>query len=227
MSATSGSDRGVRSGDAPSRFEVTISALVPKSRGQPDGPLKLWTLRAHVPRAKGQHGISDHATEVGPPLGTAGLGDHGAKAELWCKHAEENAYAGSKRIPRLHCVVNPAGGKGKAKVVWEEEVRPMYEAAGCQFDVSCESTRSPSRRACQPREQQPMYASYRYRSASERHERLRCRIKTSVRHLRRLGRVLRRRDRTRASQRSRQPHEREGTQGLERDPNRACSLRQR
>ena len=65
--------------------------------------------------------------------------DHAAKAERWCRLAEENAYAGSKRSPKLHCVVNPAGGKGKAKAVWTEVVRPMFEAAGCQFDVSCES----------------------------------------------------------------------------------------
>ncbi|GAA5875892.1 hypothetical protein JCM3774_001114 [Rhodotorula dairenensis] len=117
--------------------QLTISALVPRKRGQPDGPLKLCTLRAHVPRATGEDGHPVRvASETGPTRSSTGFVDHGAKAELWCKTAEENAYAGLKRIPRLHCVVNPAGGKGKAKAVWEEAVRPMFEAAGCEFDVS-------------------------------------------------------------------------------------------
>ncbi|KWU41952.1 hypothetical protein RHOSPDRAFT_22074 [Rhodotorula sp. JG-1b] len=95
-----------------SAVQVTISALVPRNRSQPDGPLKLWSLRAHV------------------------LQDQEIRSLDVSELAEENAYAGSKRSPKLHCVVNPAGGKGKAKAVWTEVVRPMFEAAGCQFDVS-------------------------------------------------------------------------------------------
>lgn len=119
-----------------SAVQVTVSALVPRNRGQPDGPLKLWTLRAHVPQDQENRSL-DVNDVAGPAHAPTGL-DHAAKAERWCRMAEENAYAGSKRSPKLHCVVNPAGGKGKAKAVWTEEVRPMFEAAGCQFDVSCE-----------------------------------------------------------------------------------------
>ena len=115
---------------------MTVAALVPRNRGQPDGPLKLWTLRAHVPQDQENRSL-DLNDAAGPVRTSTGL-EHAAKAERWCRMAEENAYAGSKRSPKLHCVVNPAGGKGKAKAVWTEEVRPIFEAAGCQFDVSCE-----------------------------------------------------------------------------------------
>ncbi|KAG0660503.1 sphinganine kinase lcb4 [Rhodotorula mucilaginosa] len=103
---------------AGSAVQITVSALVPRNRGQPDGPLKLWTLRAHVPPDRENRSLD--LNEAGPAQTTMEL-DHAAKAERWCRMAEENAYAGSKRRPKLHCVVNPAGGKGKAKAVWTEE----------------------------------------------------------------------------------------------------------
>lgn len=47
-------------------------------------------------------------------------------------------YAGIDRSKeRLYCVVNPAGGKGLAKRVWEEAIKPMLDAAGCTYDVAC------------------------------------------------------------------------------------------
>ncbi|GAA5983645.1 hypothetical protein JCM10908_000365 [Rhodotorula pacifica] len=108
---------------------VTISALVPRNRGQPDGPLKLWKLQARVPAEQDSRSPSGSAHDATRP-------DHVAKAQRWCKSAEEHAYEGVKRYPKLHCVVNPIGGKGKAKAVWNEAVKPIFEAAGCQFDVS-------------------------------------------------------------------------------------------
>lgn len=127
--------------------QITVSALVPQNRSQPDGPLKLWTLRGVVAPDQPDETNRDPvlvAAEAGRAghIGASGDGGGGsagllAKAERWCTIAEENAYAGVKRRRKLHCVVNPAGGKGKAKATWTEAVQPLFEAAGCSFDVSC------------------------------------------------------------------------------------------
>ncbi|GAA5898066.1 hypothetical protein JCM6882_003318 [Rhodosporidiobolus microsporus] len=119
---------------SPPHPTVTLSALVPATRkNDPNAPTKLWTLKGRV-------------VEVNyPPIDEGGMGEaevgqeeakHKA-LEAWCKEIEKRAYASvDRRRRRLHCIVNPAGGKGKAKRVWEEVVRPVFEAADVSFDVS-------------------------------------------------------------------------------------------
>ncbi|GJN90667.1 hypothetical protein Rhopal_003679-T1 [Rhodotorula paludigena] len=113
------------SADAASHLSnISIAALVPRNKGDSKSPLKLWTLNGTVYEVGGTDG---HAQ-----------GGEGRKCAVddWCKEAEDRAYAGLERRRRLHCIVNPAGGKGKAKEVWSDVVQPVFDAAGCSYDVS-------------------------------------------------------------------------------------------
>ncbi|BGP16323.1 hypothetical protein JCM10213_009174 [Rhodosporidiobolus nylandii] len=108
---------------------LTLSALIPLNpkKGDPPSPLKLWTLRGTV-REVGGHENAQGETE----------GERRkCRVEEWCAAVEERAYEGVKRHPHLHIIVNPAGGKGKAKRIWEDTVRPVLEAAGAILTVSC------------------------------------------------------------------------------------------
>ncbi|GAA6062971.1 hypothetical protein JCM10212_005730 [Sporobolomyces blumeae] len=97
---------------------LTLSALVPSTRSDPASKSKLWTLAGTVVR--GGHESESDAT-----------------VEEWCKTAEERAYAGVPRARRFHVILNPIGGKGFAKKVWETSVRPVLDASRrATYDVS-------------------------------------------------------------------------------------------
>lgn len=38
---------------------------------------------------------------------------------------------------RLKVLINPFGGQGKAKRIFESKVRPVFDAAQCTVDVQC------------------------------------------------------------------------------------------
>jgi hypothetical protein len=38
---------------------------------------------------------------------------------------------------RLKVLINPFGGQGKAKQIFENKVRPIFDAAKCSVDVQC------------------------------------------------------------------------------------------
>jgi sphingosine kinase len=40
---------------------------------------------------------------------------------------------------RLKVLVNPCGGQGKAKQIFETKVQPLFEVAKCTVDVQCKS----------------------------------------------------------------------------------------
>jgi hypothetical protein len=135
------------------------------SKKKPHIPLKLWKFQQQV--VDFQDAEEDDHTGAEPTSRGASPAEREGrlrgKVEAWCKEAEEKAYAGPsfrltpfssfffrpelshlrsqltgvKRKRRLHCIVNPAGGKGFAKRVWEETVKPIFELAGAEFDVSC------------------------------------------------------------------------------------------
>ncbi|GAA5975867.1 hypothetical protein JCM11641_002825 [Rhodosporidiobolus odoratus] len=111
---------------------LSISALVPSKKNDPNSPLKLWTLTGKV------HEIGPHPDQPGSPTGLAASDAERWRCavEEWCREAEEKAYVGVERHRRLHVVVNPAGGKGKAKRIWKSTVKPVLEAAGAKLDVS-------------------------------------------------------------------------------------------
>ncbi|BGP48402.1 sphinganine kinase lcb4 [Rhodotorula kratochvilovae] len=103
---------------------LTLTALVPSKKGDPTSPLRLWSLTATVHEVGG----AAHAGADGEAKRCA--------VDDWCKEFEARAYAGIKRRRRLHCIVNPIGGKGKAKAVWKAAVQPVFNAAGCEYTVS-------------------------------------------------------------------------------------------
>ncbi|KAK4056709.1 sphinganine kinase lcb4 [Microbotryomycetes sp. JL221] len=84
---------------------VTVTAVYSKN---PQKPAKLWSL-----------------------TGTAYLGDveHGDdrnKPLEWCV---------KQRQRRLRVIVNPHGGKGKGKQLFNETVAPVFKAAGCHVTI--------------------------------------------------------------------------------------------
>ncbi|CAO1618746.1 unnamed protein product [Parajaminaea phylloscopi] len=57
------------------------------------------------------------------------------QASLWVKELMRRAYVGSAPYRRLKVLVNPVGGPGKARQLFQTKVRPILEAAGCRIDV--------------------------------------------------------------------------------------------
>lgn len=45
-----------------------------------------------------------------------------------------------KQVMRLKVLINPFGGQGKAKSIFERQVKPVFEAAKCTVDVQCKPT---------------------------------------------------------------------------------------
>jgi hypothetical protein len=43
-----------------------------------------------------------------------------------------------KQGKRLKVLINPFGGQGKAKLIFERQVKPIFEAAKCFVDVQCQ-----------------------------------------------------------------------------------------
>ncbi|KAJ8294043.1 Sphingoid long chain base kinase 4 [Rhodotorula toruloides] len=115
-------------------LEIIVAALVPREKGKANSPLKLWILKGRV---YDSHASTGNAMGMVADEESSGGESVRLKAARWCREAEERAYAGIDRSKeRLYCVVNPAGGKGLAKKVWEEAVKPMLDAAGCAYDVA-------------------------------------------------------------------------------------------
>ncbi|GEM07175.1 sphingosine kinase [Rhodotorula toruloides] len=134
LSARLASSAPTSSSKATSQLEITVAALVPREKGKANSPLKLWILKGRVYDSHVATGDADGRADAGQSSAGESVRD---RAEQWCRDAEERAYAGIERsTERLYCVVNPAGGKGLAKKVWEEAVKPMLDAADCAYDVA-------------------------------------------------------------------------------------------
>nr|GAT52771.1 predicted protein [Mycena chlorophos] len=60
---------------------------------------------------------------------------HGAALLKWVENIQGRAYEGIQPGRRLLVFVNPHGGQGQAKALWQEKVEPILAAAGCAVDV--------------------------------------------------------------------------------------------
>ncbi|KAJ8521628.1 hypothetical protein ONZ45_g1678 [Pleurotus djamor] len=60
---------------------------------------------------------------------------HFKEASQCLGKALEQAYSGVKRGRRLKVLVNPFGGKGKARAIFMQKVEPILMHAGCSLDV--------------------------------------------------------------------------------------------
>ncbi|CEQ39551.1 SPOSA6832_01084, partial [Sporobolomyces salmonicolor] len=121
-----------------SSTHVSLAALVSSSKADSNAKTQLWTLDGEVHEV-GPHGGSQDSAASASETGTGSDSDAERRrcaVDEWCREAEERAYTGVKRHRKLHVIVNPAGGKGKAKSIWQEAIQPVFEAAGSEFDVS-------------------------------------------------------------------------------------------
>ncbi|KAG0188924.1 sphinganine kinase lcb4 [Apophysomyces sp. BC1034] len=90
---------------------VQIHALVPQQQGKEDSALDLYKFMYTV--------------------------DDGKKSEAieFCDFVVKSVYQGLKAQKRLKVLINPFGGQGKAKEIFETKVRPVFESAQCKIDV--------------------------------------------------------------------------------------------
>ncbi|WVR06330.1 hypothetical protein IAU60_003361 [Kwoniella sp. DSM 27419] len=58
-----------------------------------------------------------------------------SEAEAWVDNIMQTTYNGLQASKRVLLLVNPVGGKGKAKSIVHNTVIPILEAAGCQVDL--------------------------------------------------------------------------------------------
>ncbi|CAO3645041.1 unnamed protein product [Mucor hiemalis] len=63
--------------------------------------------------------------------------DNSEEATSFCTELLNNAYQGIQFGKRLLVLINPIGGQGNAKEIFEYHVRPVFESAKCQIDVRC------------------------------------------------------------------------------------------
>ncbi|KAK2760723.1 sphinganine kinase lcb4 [Arachnomyces sp. PD_36] len=57
------------------------------------------------------------------------------KAEIWVARLMDLAYGQAQRNKRIKVLVNPFGGKGRAKTLYYNEAEPIFTAARCQIDA--------------------------------------------------------------------------------------------
>lgn len=111
------SARSSRSSPDATTTRVSISALHTKGENT---PTTLWKLEGDV-------------HEVGHDREEREQGS--CRVDWFCQELMRRAYVGSKPGRRLRAIVNPHGGKGKAKELWTRTILPVLEAAGCTVTV--------------------------------------------------------------------------------------------
>lgn len=63
--------------------------------------------------------------------------ENAQEAIEFCKELLDHAYLDVKFGKRLLVLINPFGGQGKAREIFEYHVRPIFESAKCQIEVKC------------------------------------------------------------------------------------------
>ncbi|KAF9999685.1 sphinganine kinase lcb4 [Entomortierella chlamydospora] len=58
-----------------------------------------------------------------------------AQATLWQFNVLTHVYKDLKRGRHFKVLVNPFGGQGHAKRIWEHTAEPLFKAAGCTYDL--------------------------------------------------------------------------------------------
>lgn len=65
-------------------------------------------------------------------------------AIAFCEELVKYAYSDIKFGKKLLVLINPFGGQGKAKEIFEYNVRPIFESAKCDIEVRCNYPRMQS-----------------------------------------------------------------------------------
>uniref|UniRef100_V5EXG2 DAGKc domain-containing protein n=1 Tax=Kalmanozyma brasiliensis (strain GHG001) TaxID=1365824 RepID=V5EXG2_KALBG len=105
--------------------QQTFDALTPAQRSerlreQLEGPcssLRLVKIEARV-------------------VTTASAADVEARTQAWAHLVMNRAYEKVTPYRRVKVLINPVGGPGKARQLFESRARPILEAAGCKLDVT-------------------------------------------------------------------------------------------
>lgn len=63
--------------------------------------------------------------------------DNKEDAIAFCEELVKHAYRDIKFGKKLLVLINPFGGQGKAKEIFEYNVRPIFESAKCDIEVRC------------------------------------------------------------------------------------------
>ncbi|CAG8638153.1 14622_t:CDS:2 [Funneliformis mosseae] len=56
--------------------------------------------------------------------------------QSWIKAVNSTAYKDAKQAKHFKVFVNPFGGSGKAVKIFNQSVKPIFDAAGCTYDVT-------------------------------------------------------------------------------------------
>lgn len=64
-----------------------------------------------------------------------------SKTQAWVDDVMSKAYRDVKAYKRVKVLINPVGGPGKARQLFESRARPILEAAGCRLDITITSHR--------------------------------------------------------------------------------------
>jgi len=90
---------------------LRISALIPDMPADDESPVTLYNLAYSIDPQDAQ------------------------KAKEFSNEIMKQAYKDIKQGMRLKVLINPFGGQGKAKSIFERQVKPVFEAAKCTVDV--------------------------------------------------------------------------------------------
>ncbi|SCV72133.1 BQ2448_4827 [Microbotryum intermedium] len=102
---------------------LTIKAIHNPKPQQKGTKFVLWTFQATI-----HDSVSDDDPERGSPAKD--------RVETFQNELIKRVYPeGTKRHRRFRIIVNPHGGKAKAKTICHEQVLPVLKAAGAHFDV--------------------------------------------------------------------------------------------
>lgn len=100
--------------------ELTPAERTERLREQLEGPcssLRLVKIEARVVAVKDGTAIE-------------------AKTQSWVDRVMSAAYQHVKPYKRIKVLINPAGGPGKGRQLFDSRARPILEAAGCKLDVT-------------------------------------------------------------------------------------------
>jgi sphingosine kinase len=87
-------------------------------------------LELHALGQKGSNSTTLHLRKIHVLVEPA----HHTEADAWVEQLMNLAYPVTKPFRHVLLLVNPVGGKGKARSIVNEQVMPLLEAAGCKVD---------------------------------------------------------------------------------------------
>ncbi|CAG8758057.1 17998_t:CDS:2, partial [Acaulospora morrowiae] len=107
--------------DVPSRniLDVTLKTSSPESTNV------HVEIRALIPSKNNKLRLYCPSYEVVEPT----------SATPWVEFVKNVAYKKAKPCKRLMVFINPFGGTGKAKRIFDRDVKPIFDAAGCTYDI--------------------------------------------------------------------------------------------